>query len=360
VQAGSGECWQRLEAIATQRRRQVTVRDTEWYCFGRTLLGVESEDDDFASRFRDIYSECAVQLPSDGSLPQVTLRVTTLPSEPHWLAVKLSPVLPGGTSFLRHLFPERRYQEWTEGQQGWRILAQSEAPEEPVFAVGTSEMLVSRRHAWQHPVAMYSISTAIWLQPDIFVLHAASVGIASKGVLLSGVKGAGKTTLALSLASRGHAFLADEWAAVSESSGELLPLRRAASIRPGQHSNGLNEYLRTHACHTETLPDGTNRVRTRVGEVFPHAAAQVVPLTDIFFLRGFSARPGIAAITHRSAELPPISPLLASVWGHPPAERALALLRTLGRARWWQLDVGGSPEEIADMIEETVGEAIWV
>jgi hypothetical protein len=52
--------------------------------------------------------------------------------------------------------------------------------------------------------------------------------------------------------------------------------------------------------------------------------------------------------------------LLASVWRHPPAERALQLLRTLGRARWWHLDVGGSPEETADIIEETVKEEIWV
>ena len=94
--------------------------------------------------------------------------------------------------------------------------------------------------------------------------------------------------------------------------------------------------------------------------MFPRAAAQVVPLTDIFFLRGFSARPGAEPFVRHSGELPPASPLLASVWAHPPAERALYLLRTLGKARWWHLDVGGSPEETADMIEETVKEEIWV
>jgi hypothetical protein len=110
----------------------------------------------------------------------------------------------------------------------------------------------------------------------------------------------------------------------------------------------------------ESLSDGTTRVRTRVGPLFPRAAAQVVPLTDIFFLRGFSARPSVAPFVRHSGELPPASPLLASVWGYPSAERALCMLRTLGRARWWHLDPGGSPEETARMIEETVKEEIWV
>jgi hypothetical protein len=355
----SGEWWQRLESIAAQRRPQATVCDTEWYSFGAALLGVESQDEAFAARFKDIYSECAVQLPLDETLPKVTLRVTTLPSEAYWLVVSVTPALPGGLGFLRQLFPDRGYKEWTDARQRWRILAEAEAPDEPLLAVGPSEILVSRRHAWQQLVAMYAISSAIWLQSDVFVLHAASIGIFDKGLLLSGPKGAGKTTLALSLASRGHAFLGDEWAAVSLS-GELLPIRRAASIREGPHPNGLDEYISAHRCHVETLPDGTKRVRTQVGRIFPQAAAQVVLLTDICFLRGFSDRAGIVPFADHSGELPPISPLLASVWGRPPAERALSLLRSLERTRWWHLVVGGSPEETADVIEEAVKEAIWV
>jgi hypothetical protein len=351
---------QHLSVIAGQHLVRRPQSDTEYFRFGGSLLAMQSEDHAFSARFRDIYSECAVQRPRDGGLPQVSLRVAALPSEPDWLEISVTPALPGGVAFLGQLFPERGYQECPEAEPGWRILSQTEAPEEPVLALGPCGMLVSRRHPWQHVVAMYAISSAIWLQPDVFVLHAASVGIARKGALLSGGKGAGKTTLALSLACRGHAFLGDEWAAVSALSGELLPLRRAASIRPGPHPCGLDEYLQKHACHVEALSDGTTRVRTRVSPVFPRAAAQVVPLTDIFFLRGFAARPGVEPFARHSGEVPPAAPLLASIWGHPPAERALYLLRTLGRARWWHLDVGGSPEETADMIEETVKEEIWV
>jgi len=360
VQANSVGWVQHLKVFAGQHSVRRPQSDTECYRFGGSVLAIQCEDHAFSARFREIYSECSVQRPLDAALPQVSLRVTALPSEPDWLEISVSPALPDGVAFLGQLFPERGYQECPEAKPGWRILAQAEAPEEPVLALGSCGMLVSRKHPWQHLVAMYAISSAIWLQPDVFVLHAASIGIAGKGVLLSGAKGAGKTTLALSFASRGHAFLGDEWAAVSALSGELLPLRRAASIRPGPHPDGLDEYLRKHSCHVETLTDGTQRVRTRVAPAFPRAAAQVMPLTDIFFLRGFSARPGVEPFARHSGELPPASPLLASIWGHAPAERALYLLRTLGKGRWWHLDVGGSPEETADLIEETVKEEIWV
>jgi hypothetical protein len=40
-------------------------------------------------------------------------------------------------------------------------------------------------------------------------------------------------------------------------------------------------------------------------------------------------------------------------------ERALGLFRTLGKARWWNVDVGGSPDDTADLIENAVKEELW-
>jgi hypothetical protein len=239
------------------------------------------------------------------------------------------------------------------------MLAMRDAPDEPVLAFGPSAILVSRRHPWQHVIALYAISIAFRMQPDVFLFHGASVGVFGKGVLFSGPKGAGKTTLALTFASRDHSFLGDEWAAVSAKTGELLPLRRIASIRPGPHPRRLDEYLRSHSYATDVLSDGTERVRARVGAAFPLALPQVVSLTDIFFLRRFSPRPALDPFARNGRELPPLSPLLATVWGHSPGQRMLDLLRTLNKARWWHLDVGGSPEETCELVEETIKENLW-
>jgi hypothetical protein len=330
----------------------------EIYCFGHALLAVDCEDSPFSQRFNDIFGECTVKPGEYETLPRVNFRVTAVQSDATVLAISVTPNQPDGADFLCRLVPERRYVECKGAAQGWRMLSVPEAPDEPVFAFGPSEILVLRNHPWQYAMALYAISNAIRLQPEVFVLHAASVGISSRGILLCGGKGAGKTTLSLCFASRDHAFLGDEWAAVS-SSGELLPLRRAVSIRPGPGPAELDEYLRHHTCDTEILPDGTQRVRTRVGSVFPRALPQVVPLTDIFFLRRFAPRPVVERFSPGEGELPPISPILASVWGYLPGERALDIYRTLGKARWWHLDVGGSPEETADLVEKTLKEVLW-
>jgi hypothetical protein len=352
--------WRRADTMVSESRALSTESRKEWYRFGHTLLCMECEDGSFSRRFADIFSECAVdQRAEEGTLPHVDFRIAPLPSDPSVLSVSMNPDYLDGADFLCQLVPDRQYVECTELVPGWQMLALPEAPDEPVFAFGQSKILVSRAHPWQHPMALYVISTVFRLQPDVCVLHAASIGIAGRGVLLSGAKGAGKTTLSLCFAARGHAFLGDEWAAVSSLTGDLLPLRRAASIRPGPHPAGLDEYLESHECDAELLPDGTQRVRTLVGAVYPRALPQVVPLTDVFFLRRFASRPRVERFSASSEQLPPIAPLLASVWGHSPAERALTLLRSLGHARWWHLDVGGSPEETADIVEETLKEELW-
>jgi hypothetical protein len=349
----------RADAIDCESAPLSGKSEKEWYCFGKTLLRMDCDDHAFSRRFKEIYGECAVEPAEDITTPHVDFRVAGIPSDPSVLEVSIIPNPPDGADFMRRLVPERRYLECNGTAAGWKMLALPETPKEPVLAFGPNRILVSRTHPWQKAIALYVISNAFRLQPDIYMLHAASIGISGRGVLLSGDKGAGKTTLSLCFASRGHAFLGDEWAAVSSLTGELLPLRRAASIRQGPRAVGLDEYLNAHSCEMETLPNGTQRVRANVGAVFPRALPQVVPLTDIFFLRRFAPRPAVERFTSSRGELPPISPLLASVWGFPPAERALELFRTLGQARWWHLDAGGSPEETADLIEETLKEGSW-
>jgi hypothetical protein len=356
---GGVKWWRTPDVVAAEGQGASEALQEERYLFGRYLLSMKCEDSSFSQRFRDIFAECAYDATEDKDIPRIVLRVCSVRSNHEVLAVSLFPSLVDGVDFVGQLFPERHYLECIGLAPRWRMLALPKTPFEPVFGFGPSTILVSRSHSWQQMVAMYAISNAFRLQPDVFVFHAAAVAVGEKGVLLFGDKGAGKTTLSLCLASRGHAFLGDEWGAVSTSTNELLPLRRMASIRQGAQAKGVDEYLRNHSCDAEILPDGTKRVRARVGEMFPQASARVVPLTHAFFLQRFAARPAVERLARNGEELPRISPLLSTIWGQSPGVRALELLRTVGRACWWRLDVGGSPEETAELVEETVKEDLW-
>lgn len=348
--------WCRPDSIAAEALGESGPLEEEEYFFGRASLLIDCEDVAFVRRFREIFSECARDSTEDKEIPRLLLRVRLVRSNSQVLAVSLTPDPIEGVDFVRQLFPDRNYVDCSSPSPNWRMLALPEFPKEPVLAFGPGSILISRSHPWQHMVAMLAVSSAFRLQPHTLVFHAASVAINGEGVLLLGNKGVGKTTLSLCLASRGHAFLGDEWGAVSATTGELLPMRSLPSIRPGPHAKGVEEYLHKHTPETRILPDGTERVRARVGEMFPEASAQVVPFAHAFFLRGLAMRPKVQRIACEGLELMRISPLLATMSGRSSGRRAIELLRTLGKAHLWSLDVGGSPDETADLIEETLKE----
>ncbi len=356
--ASCGSGWERLSEVAAEVSTGSVFALEESYRFGRAIVALQSDDAAFAQRFRRIYAECACGPVQAVTTPRIQLRIRSLSSAPNLLAVSVEPSPVDGIEFLRQLFPERPY-ECIGVHEGWRLLVSPDAPDEPVFALRHGDIVVCRRHPWQQAISTYAISNAFRLQPDLLVFHAAAVGIRDQGIMLTGPKGKGKTTLSLALAERGHAFLGDEWAAICASTRELLPLRRAASLRPGPHSTGVEGYVQSHACESEILPDGTSRVRVPVGAMFPQASARAVQLTHVFFLRRFADRPMVERFAGNGEALPPVSPLLSTLWGHSPAGRALQLLRMLGQVYCFQLDVGGLPDETANVIEKTVEGELW-
>ena len=65
----------------------------------------------------------------------------------------------------------------------------------------------------------------------IYAFHAAALRRAGTVVVVAGLSGAGKTTLALALAGRGLGLLSDELALALPDSGTIAPYRRRAMIR---------------------------------------------------------------------------------------------------------------------------------
>jgi len=164
-------------------------------------------------------------------------------------------------------------------------------------------------------VAHSAVSLVMMLQKDVLFFHAASVAIGERGVLIFGAKGAGKTTLSLSLAGRGHAFLGDEYAAVSAIDFRLFPFRRTASIREGPRHERVDAFLSGQRCQMEVNADGTTRRRAPVGAIFPDAAPRPALLTHAFFLRRFASRPGTEPFRSGMESLSLLAPLLCTVWG---------------------------------------------
>jgi hypothetical protein len=193
-------------------------------------------------------------------------------------------------------------------------------------------------------------------QPGLLYLHAATVALGRRAALLCGDKGAGKSTLSVTLAGRGHGFLGDEVAAIDVAAGTCLPFLRSASLRPGPLGRRAAERLQQQAVQTERLPDGTLRSRTPVSRLFPDAPRGETPLRAAFFLDGFGPRPAAREFAFGLGDLGRLAPLHAS-FARAAGSRALELMRLFAALPCYRLTAGGSPDATAEMIERTLEDA---
>ena len=324
---------------------------SEVYRFGEGLLELDTDEPDFRQRFREVYAECAFPASAvdvGGVRVRCTMRTARMP-QAVWLAFDDAD-LCDMLDFSLRLFPERGYEEIPSPVAGWRCLARTAAPGVPFMLVQGHQGLIDRSQPWQAFVGGCMVNRVLRLQQDVLFFHAASVGVGERGLLLIGPKGAGKSTTALTLASRGHAFLGDEMAAVRQRSGEMLPVRRAVSIRPGPRAPALEDRLRARAYPLETFPDGTVRVRAQMQQLFPAAPARPLRLCSAVFLRQFTAQPRLEPFIFTPQHVSLLQPLSCTLWGVSPGRRLMEFLTLFGRLRCYFLDVG-APEETADLIE---------
>ncbi len=312
------------------------------------------DDIQFAERFRFLFAECSSSQIELEGLPLFFLELTTNHiSNTSLITFDAKEGLEYCT-FVLELFPERNLRVLPDKTLAeWRCLAETDAME-PVIAVGKGQMLVDRNYAWQAIVAQFAVSNVMRLQQDVWFFHAATVGIGKSGVLIFGAKGAGKTTLSLALAARSHVFLGDEYAAVWVRAGALLPFRRAVSIRPGVRAARLEAQLQGMNPLIDKTQDGLNRVRLSVCDLFPDAPSRSVNLTHCLFLRGFQPEPALVEFAPGESWLSWLEPLVASLWCKRSGLLTLEFLRTFSRARCFHVDVGGTADETAELIERVV------
>lgn len=320
------------------------------YRFADILFSLSSDNSEFKSRFERIFSECKLET-QQNQQSDLQLSTRAIPGKSITLVQLIGSGQTDNISFLKALFPEQGFKELAQSVDCWRLLSSTGSNNLPVLALNGNDILADNSFPWYTIVAHFAIATAMRIQPENLFFHGATNSIAGKGVLLFGDKGAGKTTLSLALAAKGHGFLGDEYATVNSVTGVLIPFRRAVSIRQGPQAPQIARYVTEHHGEMEILADGSSRTRFSVKQLLPDLPGSRCPLSHAFFLQKLADKPGATFFNMALQQLEQTSPLLGTIWDQSSARCALKILNVFRSVRCYRLTPGGTPAETAKLIE---------
>jgi len=320
----------------------------DWYRIGDATLGIESDDSILRERFRRVYGECLSTYSAKAG-PHLLCRVQRMEEVPAHCVTFTGPGDTELADFMLGLFRDRGYVELEPSAPGWRTIGVA-GRANPVLISKGNCLLVADAEPWQPLIANTAVNLVMSIQSDVLFFHAAAVGIGDAGVVIMGPKGSGKTTLSMALASRKQDFLGDEIAAVRTCTNELVPVRRAVSIRPGLRSSAIEQALRLRWFPTEDFPDGLTRVRVEPSQFFPPPQQCSILLRSIFFLRAFENRARVESFVPGIADLNLLAPLPCSFSGNSPARLLLRVARLVSNVHCYHL-WPGMPDETASLVE---------
>lgn len=220
----------------------------------------------------------------------------------------------------------------------------------PAFAFNGRDCLFLLEPRWRSNIMWLLFWRLLRIRTDAIFFHAAALGMSGQGTMLVGPSGGGKSTTAMALAARGHAFLSDEVAAYEPATGQLCPFRRPVGIKPGPRSEAVQSRLpREELDRIER--DGFARLD--IGTILPVEDAGPVPLRNIVFLRGFADTPSLARISPGRNEIGELQPLMSSFLNASHARRIFELTRLLSASNVYELRLGG-PDETAAYLEQAI------
>ena len=353
-------CWEQAAARVVPLSESIRSRDATsdrprsettvaWYRLGGGFLRVDADTPDLTTRFREVLSECRCDAPIESSAPRAFCWVRHLPDAGVVWARFETATAVDALPFILHIFSDRAYREVPSPLPGWRAMASADC-ERPLAIFRGEDVLLDAEQPWASLLGSYAFNRALTAQPGMLFFHAASFSRGGVGVMVGGGKEAGKSTLALTLASRGHDFLGDEVAALAPD-GTLLPLRRAVSVRSGPRAVAVEEALRRGDHAVETFPDGAPRIRAEVRSLFPGAAARPAPLRILLLLRPLRDRPRLTKFLPERELISELGPLPCMLWGSALAGTMMRLMRLIHTVPGYFLEPG-PPEATADLVEE--------
>lgn len=328
---------------------------------GRDRLGREP----FAARF--LQAGVLLDLASDDRalVGEVSsLLGPAVPASPALSTIGARFTISGSTGLLRLDMPRPEHLEPTD------LLLAAASPDFPFEVVSRSadgivlavrgeraaalevsgaECRFALREGWRKAVALLLLQRLMRCREDAIFFHAASAAVRGAGLLLIGPKGAGKSTLVLALAARGHALLGDENACYLPATSLLVPFRRPVGVKPGPRSGRVEEALRARG----RSPERDGMMRVPVLELFPGPEPAPAPLRALVFLEGFAAHPALRRLDPGRAELARLQPVASSMLNAARTQRVFEMARLLARCASWAL-TAGSPDATAQRLDEAL------
>jgi len=331
---------------------------SEWFRIGDGHLEVLSDHDALFAELETVYGDCAVAPPAPGT-PRIRCRARALHESPFlWLSFdgpRFSDPIEVAHSPYRFL-RRQRYAELPASLPGWRRLVGAQDADRLLIASDGKTALVNLDEAPPEFAVDCIVGVAQSSLTDVLTLHGASVGVGGAGALLVGATGGGKSTLALTLAWRGHAFLGDDVAIVRAAGPEILPFPKSAGLREGPLMRLLGERVRASRHALAASRHGLTRILVRVSDLFPGSVHGPLPLRFAFFLDGFADQAAIAPYRPQLTDVKRLQSLVNDStpgWGMTPGRDLMNYLSAVdlfSRLRCYLVQLGG-PEESARLIE---------
>jgi hypothetical protein len=232
-------------------------------------------------------------------------------------------------------------------EAGWMCIAFRDS-DVPALAFRGRDCVFSLDPRWRLCIVWYLFWRLLRIRSDTIFFHASALGLFGEGTIFVGPAGAGKSTISLALAARGHNFLSDEIAGYVPTRGELIPFRRPVGIKPGPRADAVERAL-APALAARIEREGF--VRVDIDTLFPVEPARAIPLRRIVFLRGFAERPSLERITPGRPEIAELQPLLSSFLNSSHSRRVFELTRLLSSAKVYQFRPA-DPDATAMYLEE--------
>jgi hypothetical protein len=233
-----------------------------------------------------------------------------------------------------------------------RVVLARRGGREPAIVAGVDGCLFAREDGWRRALALLLLQRLMRCREDALFFHAGSVSVRGAGALVVGPKGAGKSTLVLALAARGHGLLGDEHACYLPATAELIPFRRPVGIKPGPRGAAVESALARRG----RSPERDGMMRLPLEDLMDAAPACAAPLRAVVFLDGFDAAPRLRAVEPSRVDLARLQPVGACMVNASRARRVFEMAALLSRSRVYELRAG-VPDDTAAVVEEALSAA---